>query len=657
MRLAIMDCESDGLLEQLTKIHCLALRNYVTDEALSFADQPGHRPIEEGLEILSKAEKIFAHNGIAHDIPALQKVYPGWTYSGYVFDTLVAARTRWAHIKELDFPLFRRGKIPGELIGTHKLEAWGYRLGFYKKHTGITDWSKWTPEIHERCIGDTAIPRRLLMKLKAEGYSEQATAAEMELAWILAAMERGGWPFDIEKAQQLQAMLAGKREQTAQKLRKTFGQFYKKNGPTTSPKKDRRVCIGTELDAKGKERKVMTTTFYEGAEYQPLKLVDFNPGSRHHIGDRLTKLYGWEPTEFGEDGKPTIDDGILKGLPYPPIPDLCEYLLLDKRLGQLSEGKEAWLKCATKDRPEGGAITGMHHIHGYINAGGTVTHRASHSHPNVAQVPKVKKPWGTECRGLFTVPPGWSLVGADMSGLELRCLAHYMARWDDMAYGRIILNGKKEDKTDIHTTNQRTLGLPDEPAEGRDTSGYDTGKTWFYAYLYGAGDEKLGSIVAPTLSAEAQKERGRADRKRFEGGLPALGYLIDSLKEKLAKTRKASRDNIGYIKLIDGRKAFVRHDHAILNTLLQGTGGVICKHWKVESARRIISAIGPMGWDKQWSRCGWIHDEVQDGSRPEHADMIARVHIESAEAMTQKFSFRCPLTGEAKVGRDWASTH
>lgn len=611
----------------------------MTNEVVSCADQPGYRPIAEGLEILSKAEVIFAHNGIAHDIPALKKVYPEWTYSGKVFDTLVAARTRWNHIKDSDFDLHRKGRIPGDLIGTHKLEAWGYRLGILKQHTNITDWSVWTPEMQERCVGDTLIPRKLLMRLKKTGYSEQAVECEMELAWTLAAMERGGWPFDIEKAQQLQAMLAGKRENAAQKLRAIFGEMLVRNGRPVTPKRD------------NKKKGV-----YAGCEYQKLKLIDFNPGSRDHIADRLKKLYGWKPTEFTDSGKPMVDDDLLRGLPYPAIPDLCDYLLLDKRLGQLSEGKEAWLKVATPDRIEGGRMTGLHHIHGYINSGGTVTHRATHSHPNLSQVPKVGKPYGIECRSLFTVPEGWVLVGSDMSGLELRNLAHYMARWDGMAYGRTILEGKNENKTDIHSINQRALGLPDEPAEGRDTKGRDTSKTWFYAYVYGAGDQKLGSITAPTLSDAKQKARGKADRKRFEGGLAALGYLTGALKKKMQETLREV-EKASYILLPDGRRAYVRSEHSVLNTLLQGAGAVLCKHWVNESVRRITAELGPMGWDRGWFLCYWPHDETQTACKKEHAELIARIQVEAAEAMTEKFSFRCPLTGEAKVGRDWASTH
>lgn len=633
MRIAIVDCETNGLLDELDRVHCLVLRDYETNHVLSCADQPGYTPIRDGLATLSKAEVIIAHNGIAFDIPALQKVYPEWTYTGKVWDTLVVARTRWAHIKELDYDLFRRKQLPGNLIGRQSLKAWGYRLGVLKGDYGDTsDWSTWSPEMQTYCERDVLVTAKLARRLKKDGLEKRAIDAELELAGILAAMERGGWPFDVEKAQLLHATLAGKRETVAQRLREAFGQFYQRNGPEKVAKRA------------NKKRGII-----EGAIYQNLKVVDFNPGSRDHIANRLIQLYGWKPDEFGDDGKPTVDETVLKGLPYPEIPDICEYLLLDKRIGQLSEGKQAWLRLATDERAEGGKITGLTHIHGSTNAGGTVTHRASHSHPNVAQVPKVGKPYGEECRSLYTVPADWKLVGADMSGLELRCLAHYMARWDDLAYGRSILEGRNEDKTDIHSINQQALGFAYAPAEGRSTKGRDAAKTWFYAYLYGAGDEKLGTVGYPTLSQTERKRRGGELRRRFEGGLPALGYLTERLKAK-AKEQK-------WIALIDGRRSYVRSDHAVLNTLLQGTGAVLCKHWVVELCRRLTEQLGPMGWDRQWFLCGWIHDEVQIATREEHAALVAKIAVEAAEAMTERFAFRCPLTGEAKIGTDWASTH
>lgn len=621
----VFDLETNDLLPKLTTVHSLAIRDYTTGKlVLSCAHKrKGHPPIEQGLELLSQAEKVFGHNLIEFDIPAIQKVYPGWETKARVWDTLIMVRTRFAHIKESDFALWRKAKLPPKLIGSHSLEAWGHRLGNYKG-AFAGPWDTWTPEMQSYCEQDTSVPISILHYLKKCGWPKEAVECEHELGWQLSSMERAGWPFDMESATALQARLAGDREVIGERLRKSFGFFAQPNGkPKTS--KVRNAKRGIEV----------------GAQYQNLKWTEFNPGSRDHIAGRLTRVYGWKPQSYTAEGKPQVDESVLKGMTFPEAPDLIAYLNHSKLLGQLTEGPQSWMRHARRDE-----ATNLYRVHCWINSGGTVTHRASHSRPNVAQVPKVGSFYGKESRGLFFAGlPGWTLVGSDMSGLELRCLAHYMARWDDMAYGRVILDGKKEDGTEIHTVNSQILGCE-----------RDTGKTWFYAYLYGGGDTKLGSILQKGLSETKAKRLGKEARKKFEGGLPALGYLVAALKKKMKKH--------GYVLLIDGRRAYVRHEHAVLNTLLQGTGAVLCKHWLVESHKRISAEIGPMAdwngtvdWARNWQRFGWIHDETQDGVREEHAPLVARINVESAEAMTGKFGFRCPLTGESKIGKTWALTH
>src|SRR5690606_31621074 len=184
--------------------------------------------------------------------------------------------------------------------------------------------------------------------------------------------------------------------------------------------------------------------------------------SRTHIYKRLKDKYNWKPKEFTEKGTPKVSEEVLESLPYPEAELLNEYLMIQKRISQLAEGHSAWLKMV---RPDG-------RIYGSVITNGAVTGRMTHNSPNLAQVPAVNVPYGKECRSLFTVPDDRVLVGADASGLELRCLAHYMARFDKGAYARELLEG------DIHTANQKAAGLPTR----------DNAKTFIYAFLYGAGD-------------------------------------------------------------------------------------------------------------------------------------------------------------------------
>lgn len=611
MRHAIFDLETNDLLPGLTTLHSLVLRDVETNEVMSCTDSaPGYKSIAEGLAVLGKAERCYGHNIIGFDIPALKKLYPDFHLTAQPMDTLVICAMRWAHIKDTDFKLFAQGKLPGNMIGRHSLEAWGYRLGIRKGD--CTDYSTWTPEMQTYCEQDTAVTRALVMRIRKSKPSKESIETELALAAYLFQQEQNGWPFDTEKAQVLQGTLAGKRQVLDVELRQTFEPWRVSLGMFT-PKVNR-----PELG------------YVKGVPLERFKTIEFNPQSRDHIANRLTTLYGWKPTTFTNSGKPEVDENTLKGLDFEPVAKLRDYLLISKRLGQLAEGKEAWLSCAKPD-----ARTGMQHIYGRVWQSGCVTHRASHYKPNIAQVPKVQSPYGPECRELFRVPEGWVQIGADASGLELRCLAHYMAKYDDGAYGQLVLAAKPND---IHTANANVLGVD-----------RDTAKTWFYAFLYGAGDEKLGKILKPGASAAVQKTLGAKARKKFLKDVRALGLLVEDIRDK-------SNTN-GYLKLIDGRRVYIRSEHAALNSLLQGTGAVICKRWIVEYSRVLTRDLGPQGWSGKWAALGWIHDEVQLAVRPDVSHIVKATVVSEIKLLTQHFKFRIALDGEAKTGANWSICH
>jgi DNA polymerase I-like protein with 3'-5' exonuclease and polymerase domains len=248
--------------------------------------------------------------------------------------------------------------------------------------------------------------------------AQKAIDLEMAAAATATRMEHNGFTFDLKSAGMLQADLAAQREEIHKALRDVF--------PTR--------VIERYSEKTGKRLKD--------------EVIEFNPGSRDHIAYWLKKKYDWKPKVFTNGGKPMIDEEILEEMEYPEAKKLVGYFMLDKRLGMLSEGKNAWMSLVKDDG----------RIHGRVNTNGAATGRCTHSNPNMAQVPSVRKPYGKECRQLFTVPNGYKLVGTDLSGIELRCLAHYLALYDDGDYGREILNG------DIHTRNQLAAGLPTRDA-------------------------------------------------------------------------------------------------------------------------------------------------------------------------------------------------
>ena len=434
----IFDIEADGLLDTLTKIHCMVISDG--------KDRTRYRPheVEDGVRRLHAAvmagEEIVGHNIINFDIPAIQKVYPWFIIPRdkrhLVVDTLVLSRLIYANIQDIDAGMLRSGKLPGKLFGSFSLKAWGYRLGELKgTYAEDTEdaWQVFNEEMLDYNEQDVVVTQKLYEKLKSKSYSPVAIQLEHEIAWLMSQQERNGFPFDVKKAQELEVTLRSRLAVLDAQLRKEVPPVPDK---VFVPKRDNK--------AKG---------YKAGVPVQKYK--DFNPNSRQQIEWLITKHFGYIPDneELFDEGRLKIDDetfGYLKNDQAAPeeVRRLAglfeEYLLITKRLGQLADGKHAWLSCVGSDG----------RIHGSVNPNGAVSGRATHSQPNIAQVPSVGSPYGKECRELFGVPEGWWQAGIDASGLELRCLAHFLYPYDGGNYADVVVNG------DIHTMNQQAAGLP-----------------------------------------------------------------------------------------------------------------------------------------------------------------------------------------------------
>ena len=601
MAVLIFDIETDGLLDTCTKIHSLCIRDADTGEAWSCTDHRGYKTIKEGLDLLAGADTIIGHNIITFDIPAIQKMHPGWTTTAQIRDTLVCTRLIWPDIKDFDNARIRAKKeFPERLIGSHKLEAWGWRLREHKGDFGKeTDWQTWSKEMQDYCEQDVIVTADLWEHIKRQNYSEEAIELEHDFQHIIWKQEQNGFPFDKDRAVQLYSELSAKREKLSQELRTLF-----------PPK-----IIKTAFTPK---RNNKTKGWTAGVTVEKIREVPFNPASRQQIAERLIQK-GWKPDSFTETGQPQVSETSLSALHGPDIDALLEYLTLSKLLGQLSEGQNAWLKM------ERDGI-----IYGEVITNGAVTGRCTHKKPNIAQVPAVGKPYGQECRSLFHPPAGWVQIGCDASGLELRCLAHYMARYDGGAYAKIILEG------DIHTENQKAAGL-----ETRNQA-----KRFIYAFLYGAGDVKLGSIIHEDASEAVQKKIGAAIKAKFFKKIPAVKNLVTDVQAAAKR---------GWLKGLDGRRLKVRSQHSALNTLLQSAGAVVMKKATVI----LWSDLAAQGltWPNDYWQMAHVHDEYQLAARPELAELIGQTGIQAITKAGAYYNFRCPLAGEYKVGHNWAETH
>lgn len=755
----VFDAETDGLLDQVTVCHCVVVRDYDTGQRWVFRKNKKEDTIHKLFALLDEAEEIWGHNIVAYDIPMLELLF-GYQPSARIRDTLVLARLLFPDQKDKDFRLFEAGKLEGKLIGRHTLDSWGQRLGMFKgdykaikeaiglergylkdsEEMRLWVWGTWTTELEDYCVNDVDVTCLLVKMIESREAAPEAVYVQHRLADLMARQQENGFPFDKPRAIILAGELAEEQVDLEGKLAISFpGRFIPKKRMDTAPV-GRNVNGGEFPDfwdcaeRPGEENYSLAQVIEEqipdrrwygypeckpkdalnfkdplrarysaGAHYTPIVWQDFKPTSRPQITDRLQEM-GWEPEDedYTEKGNVKANDVILRRIVerFPVAEDLADLLAIRKLMGQLADGKQAWLKVYNE-------ATGC--IHAYVNPCGAVTTRATHAFPNLAQVPAVRKKktkfgqlvqianprgiirpnakfkngpvlvmvkgqrcddwhllprtyqaeeeivqkgkaaageereleiiilglkggWGYECRSLFTVYEGWKLVGSDLAGIELRCLAHEMAKYDGGAYGQVLLEG------DIHSENQRLAGLDMR----------DTAKTFIYAFLYGAGDEKIGRIISPLSSPVQQAKMGKELKAKFLKNLPALNKVIRDIQ------RQAGRK---FLEGLDGRRLFVRSKHAALNTDLQGMGATIANWWLIFIEDDLYDAGLTYGWDGDFVFCAWVHDEVQIACREGLEEQIMEICIKAAIRTGEYLKFALPVEASASNGYAWHETH
>ena len=406
---------------------------------------------------------------------------------------------------------------------------------------------------------------------------------EHQVATILTEQENHGWFFDEPAARSLESALRREYEETSELLRNRHP-FV--SGPLFTPKRANR-----------------TRGYVAGATFTKLK--DTNPTSRDHIAWILTTHYGWQPSSLTNSGKAVIDETVLKDIGTDIALQFLTLLDLTKKLGMISEGVNAWQKLVTKSR-----------VHHHCSVA-TSTFRVAHRKPNLSQVPSDER-----FRQLFTATPGKILVGADLSGIELRMLAHYLARYDKGRYAEILLNG------DIHQTNADKVGVTRKQI-----------KTISYAFLYGAGDAKLGHSYDKQLPDGAAVKKGREIRKAYVDAIPGL-------KELLTAVKKVSER--GYVLGLDKRRILVDKPHKALNYLLQGSAAVIAKRWMVLAYKHLPESAHQLAF---------VHDELQYECNPCDAGYMKGCLESTAVQAGDFYSLRCPIAAESQSGHTWADVH
>ena len=620
MKTLFFDIETNAIedwsnLSDLKTVHCLSIYDPTTPKMITYHGAG----IKNGLMELAKAERIVGHNVIGFDLPALSKMYSFHPPLVKVLDTMVMARCIVPDVRNDDF---LRNNFDKSLVGSHSLKAWGLRLNnliklTYGEEDGAFD--SYNEDMRKYCERDTIVTQILFDYLMMGNPSGEMLAIEHWFAFLMRLQEKKGFAFDIEKAEKLELKLASKRAELLDRLQK---EFPSKTEEMKTPSGWQVEIDGVTYEAETKV--LLKQVLKEAKQVQarvkdavPLankqKVLPFNPGSRQQIAERMLEL-GYELPKEPDAKTPKVDEAVLKNIDHPFAAVLCEYLLVAKRLGQLAEGNQAWLKLMKHGR-----------IHGRVNTNGAVTGRCTHQNPNMAQVPACRAEYGQECRDLFKAGKGFKLVGCDASGLELRMLAHYLALFDGGEYAQTVVTG------DVHTLNQKAAGL-----ETRDQA-----KTFIYAFLYGAGDAKIGEIVGGSAA------EGQMLKRKFLSNLPALRKLQMAIKSKVERGGKL----VG----LDQRILPVRSPHAALNMLLQSAGAVCMKVALIQLFHKLNILKWSHGAD--YAFVANVHDEFQAEVVPEKADIFGQLAVGAIQSAGKELKLNVALDGEAKVGNTWAETH
>lgn len=711
------DIESDGLLKaipsrnirKMTQIFCIGAIDVETLEEFYWGVDKGPQSIQDGIAFLEGADRLIGHNAEGFDYRALERFGPrGFSRPPQSWDSLILAKLIWPTDLLIgpDMERIKRGQLPANMLKAHSLKAWGYRTGTYKdEYTGGFDaWNQPMADyMMQDCRSGLALWHLILKRLGWRDatpdtyvYPLLPVEIESDTARIIKTQEEDGVRFDAEAAHKLARELRNEQARLESRLVEIFGSWWQPLSPVDTgelPAANRQMKLIGYPDVTFK--RISEKTGKELAPYVGPPLLDyttdapfvrmerttFNPSSRDHLGQRLQAVYGWKPKQYGKNGKPTVDESVLTDIPESVMPeevrtDIMDYFVVSKTLGMVAVGAGSWLRLVEEDG----------RIHGRVDALGTVTGRATHSKPNISQVPAIKKEkvelpdgskveqvlkglsgkYGYECRALFVPDEGWEQTGVDASSLELICLGHYLWKWDEG-----VFSGRVCDPT------------RDPHQEHADIAGgmlRADAKTTIYLLIFGGSAFKLS--IDPNFKVRVEEIPEYLTYR----GLPALlsnlykrmgpdfTPLDDIGQAKLAKARitivklsegiEGLKDFMsdvqgvavrGWLKALDGRKTYIRKAYAAPNSLLQGAGAIICKLWRIILGRK-LAAIGLLP-GRDYRQMTWSHDEYQFSHRLGLGPTIIKLSNEAIKEAGIQLSLRGELRSEGKTGSNWAETH
>ena len=624
------DIETNGFMahqvrpgeKHLDKVHMIGLKNLQTGEYRQYCDSLANcEPIADFLEIYPQIPLLVGHNFVKFDAPVIEQIY-GVKFEGQLLDTMLLSKFFHGDIARVDYANINSGNpMPKELAGWHSLEAWGWRLGERKlemesadadENSGESVWDVATEDMLVYMEQDVNLTG-LLFEFFKDKIPGQEVALEWEhrFAYWMHVQQMLGTYFDTDAAKELEKELLEKKEKCTEQICKMFKPLVEYKGMTV-PKRA------------NKNRGILP-----GIEYSRIKIHEEFIPTKDNIARALMEQKGWKPEVFSEsqvykhngESKPSLTDEIMGELTLEGAEPIKELAMVNKRLGMLANGTNAWLKLVKDNK-----------IHGSVDSLGARSHRCTHARPNLGQVTGSGKEYGEEMRKLFCAPEGWHYVNVDLSGIELRVFSHFLCPYDDGIYKDTVLN------SDIHVHNQQAAGLATR----------SLAKLFIYKTLYGAGPPEIGKTLSPELPPKEREKIGAAAQERFKSGVKGYKKLDRSIVKEL-------KDNKGRVELWDGRLVPVDSQHKRLNCKLQGSASIYAKYWALIVYEELVRLYGEPGYDKNWVPVAHVHDEISIITRTkEMAESLEKICKEAVEKSDKFFNVDCPNDIGFAMGNDWS---
>jgi DNA polymerase-1 len=611
----VADIEANGLMPEVDTIFQVTIAEEI-DGTWVYSSYHGDTVLA-GLYRIASADRVVGHNFIGYDVPVIAHCAGVTIKPDCVVDTLVLSR--------LGNP---------ERPGGHALADWGERIGIPKPVHD--DWTQWSPEMEVRCEQDVRINVEVWERLRPM-LEAMPTAVDIEhkTAWAIAKMCCTGIHFDEASGRKLLGELMEEAEGLRDTIQAKLPFVYKPKHGMQDNGWARTKCLKKAPNKIHWARGMLDA----GVRYTEVIHRQLQVGSRNDMIEYLKREYDWVPTEKTKTGQPKLNDEVLRGLPWEGTDELADYFKLWKIIG--------YMNSEPKVKPDGRTTGGgwLHHVtpEGKLHAGfiplTAVTGRPSCVAPNLQQVPTDKR-----VRSLFGPRRGWKFVGVDADGQELRCLGHYLARYDGGEYGRAVVHGKQSEGTDIHSRVQELIGFHTRNGT----------KPVEYGLLYGAGNPKLGMIalkdamsVGKDLGKKSLKKRGQEIRSAIMDGLTGFKDLGDDVR--------AAAGARGKLKGLDLRTLWVRSPHSALNLLLQ-SAGIIHMKMAISMMEDRLAEVGLVAGE-HYNLVLWVHDELQFEVMPEHAELLGKTAAKVIEDAAVKLDFRVPMTGTYDIGNNWSETH